>query len=447
MKKYLPTWESLDTRPVPEWFDKAKLGIFVHWGIYSVPAFAPRRQDVEKVGLCYAEWYGWQVHEKWAPYFDFHKRVYGENFKYEDFAVMFKGEMFDAARWTNLFKRAGAKYLTLVTKHHDAFCMWPSKYSTYWNSVDIGPHRDIVGELFAEARKAGIVPGAYYSLLEWFHPVMRIPDIANADIPSYAVEKMIPQMKELIETYKPEVLFTDGEWVYPSEKWHSTEFLAWLFNESSVKDKIVINDRWGSDTRCRHGGYFGTEYGEVGSPSQKEDDALKSLVTRKWEENRSIGASYGYNRNEDIEDYLAEDELIHMFTDIVSRGGNLCLNVGPCADGTIAPIIQERLLQLGGWLDICGEAIYESKPVNVKGLPDGVVATKKGDCVYIICNKYPTETLKLECDMFRENAKIIMLGSNAEICGQVGNGNACFSAPKMFPQDMPVSTSITFKIL
>lgn len=446
MKKFLPTWESLDARPVPAWFDEAKLGIFVHWGIYSVPAYAPRRKDVERTGLCYAEWYGWQVHEKWAPYYDFHKRVYGEKFTYEDFAGMWKAEMFDPERWMDLFKRSGAKYLTLVTKHHDAFCLWPSEYSTYWNSVDIGPHRDIVGEVFAAARKNGIVPGAYYSLMEWFHPVMRVPDLAKADISSYALQKMIPQMKEMIEKYRPEVLFTDGEWSYNSDQWHSKEFLAWLFNESSVRDRIVINDRWGGDTRCKHGGYFGTEYGEVNSPEQAEDDSLAKLVTKKWEENRSVGASYGYNRNEDVEDYLREDELIHMFTDIVSRGGNLCLNVGPCADGTIAPIIQERLLQLGKWLEICGEAIYGSRPVEVKGLPSGIVATRVKDAIYLICNEYPKELLQLENPLFQSGVKVEMLGNPLQIESVSGAGKLRFAPPKLFPQDYPVSTSVTFCI-
>ena len=253
-EKYKKTWESIDSRPVPAWFDDAKFGIFVHWGIYSVPAFAPKRNTVESTGLAYAEWYGWQQHQKYPPYYDFHKRVYGEDFQYEDFVTQWKAEMFDPKKWAQLFKKAGAKYVTLVSKHHDAFCLWPSYYSWNWNSVELGPHRNIVKEVLEACDEVGIERGLYYSLLEWTHPVLRRPDPENADIARYAVEKMIPQLKELVEEFRPKVLFTDGEWSYPSEQWHSLDFLTWLFNESSVKDEIAINDRWGSDTRCKHGG-------------------------------------------------------------------------------------------------------------------------------------------------------------------------------------------------
>ena len=436
MKQFIPSWDSIDARPVPQWFDRAKFGLFVHWGLYSVPAYAPKRREVERTGLAYAEWYGWQIHEHYAPYFDFHRRVYGENFRYEDFAGMWKAELFDPDKWMDLFRRAGAKYLTLVTKHHDAFCLWPSRYSTYWNSVDIGPHRDIVGELYAAADRCGIRRGAYYSLLEWTHPVMRRNDPENADISSYAREKMIPQLKELVETYRPQLLFTDGEWSYPSAQWHSLEFLTWLFNESSVRDEIVVNDRWGSDTRCLHGGYFGTEYGEVNSAAQSEEDALGRLVSRKWEENRSIGASFGFNRNEDVEDYLGESELVALLVRTVAGGGNLCLNVGPCADGTIAPIIEERLLQLGAWLEVNGEAVYESSPVRVEGLPAGAYATRRDGRVYLIFTSLPEGELQLTCKEFRAGAPAALLGSEAEVPHRSEEGKLCLTVPLRAAYDL-----------
>lgn len=444
--KYEKTWESIDSRPIPEWFDDAKFGIFIHWGIYSVPSFAPKRKDVESTGLAYSEWYGWQCHQKFPPYYDFHKRVYGDGFNYEDFAPQWRAEMFDAEKWAKLFKRSGAKYVTLVSKHHDAFCLWPSYYSWNWNSAEIGPHRNLVKEILDACEKEGLTRGVYYSLLEWTHPVMRRPDPENADISRYAVEKMIPQLKELIEEYRPKILFTDGEWSYSSDKWHSLDFLTWLFNESSVRDEIVINDRWGSDTRCRHGGYFGTEYGEVNSGAQSEEQSLSMLGSRKWEENRSIGASFGFNRNEDIEDYLTERAIIELLCDIVSKGGNLCLNVGPCADGTISPIIQERLLQIGDWLQVNGEAIYGSRKADVVGLPEFAAATQGKDGVYIICKKYPKEAVTVCNERITPASEVSLLGSNARIDFRAENGRVTFKPADLTADELPCRCVYVFKI-
>ena len=445
-EKYKKTWESIDSRSVPAWFDDAKFGIFVHWGIYSVPAFAPKRNTVESTGLAYAEWYGWQQHQKYPPYYDFHKRVYGEDFQYEDFVTQWKAEMFDPKKWAQLFKKAGAKYVTLVSKHHDAFCLWPSYYSWNWNSVELGPHRNIVKEVLEACDEVGIERGLYYSLLEWTHPVLRRPDPENADIARYAVEKMIPQLKELVEEFRPKVLFTDGEWSYPSEQWHSLDFLTWLFNESSVKDEIAINDRWGSDTRCKHGGYFGTEYGEVNSGAQSEEESLALLKSRKWEENRSIGASFGYNRNEDIEDYLSEYQVIELLADTVAKGGNLCLNVGPCADGTIAPIIQERLLQLGAWLDVNGECIYSSRPAAVENLPAYALSTRRSGNVYILCKQYPREELRLRSDQFTARSRVRLLGSGAAVQHSAAAGEIVFRAPDLRADEMPCNCVWVFKV-
>lgn len=444
--KYDKTWESIDSRPIPEWFDNAKLGIFVHWGIYSVPAYAPKRKDVDNTGLAYAEWYGWQVSEKFPPYYDFHRKVYGENFRYQDFAGQWKAEMFDPDKWAKLFKRAGAQYVVLTSKHHDGFCLWPSAYSWNWNSVDIGPHRDIVGELLDAVERNGMHRGLYYSLLEWFHPVMQIPDVAKADIPQYATEKMIPQMKELVDTYAPSILFTDGEWSYHSDKWHSLDFVTWLYNESRVKEDIVINDRWGSDTRGLHGGYLTCEYGEVNSNAVNEDDAQKNLSARKWEECRSIGASFGFNRNEDVEDYLGERELVELLVDTVSRGGNLCLNVGPCADGTISPLIQERLTQLGQWMDVNGEAIYGTTMARDLVLPEGVQATRKGQDLYLFFRKYPKEQVSIGGKALDDYRAAELLGSSAPIACHAGSGTLEFQAPVLSIDEMPCRNVYVFKL-
>ncbi len=155
----------------------------------------------------------------------------------------------------------------------------------------------------------------------------------------------------LVTRYKPAIIFSDGEWEMTSADWRSPELLAWLFNDSPVKDSVVINDRWGKETRHKHGGYWTTEY--TGGMSGME---------HPWEESRGMGFSYGFNRAEQLEDYHTGRELVIMLIDIVSRGGNLLLDIGPAGDGKIPVIMEERLSQIGAWLKVNGDAIYGTKP-------------------------------------------------------------------------------------
>jgi alpha-L-fucosidase len=162
---------------------------------------------------------------------------------------------------------------------------------------------------------------------------------------------MTPQFKDVVTRYKPSIIFSDGEWELPSSEWHTESLLAWLFNESPVKDEVVVDDRWGKETRHKHGGYWTTEY----TPGM-------AAMDHPWEESRGMGVSYGYNRAERLKDYHTGRELVILLTDLVSRGGNLLLDIGPAADGTIPVIMEERLLQIGSWLNVNGEAIYGTKP-------------------------------------------------------------------------------------
>ncbi len=352
---YEPTWESVDKRPTPAWFSDAKFGIFIHWGTYSVPAYAP----VIPGKLAYAEWY-WnamtngqnnpKADELQKGTWAFHQKVYGADFPYQNFAPQFKAELFDPDHWADVFSRSGAKYVVLTSKHHEGFALWPSKQASAtwgrpWNAVEIGPKRDVLGDLSEAVRRKGLRMGYYYSLYEWYNPLWLY------DKPRYVREHMFPQFKDLVTHYKPAIIFSDGEWEMTSEQWHSAELLAWLFNESPVKDEVVVDDRWGSDTRHKHGGYWTTEY-----------TAGMSGVDHPWEESRGMGVSYGYNRAEDLNIYHTSRELVFILVDTVSRGGNLLLDIGPRADGTIPVIMEERLTEMGDWLKINGEAIYGTKP-------------------------------------------------------------------------------------
>lgn len=347
---YKPTWKSLDSRPVADWFQDAKFGIFIHWGPYSVPAWSPKGT--------YSEWYQYWLQEKTLfgngdftgkEVYNYHNKTYGEDFSYYDFGKKFKADLFEADEWTSLFKKAGARYVVLTSKHHDGFTLWPSKEANDrgfpWNSMEVGAKKDLVGELSQSVKSAGLKMGLYYSLYEWYHPWWQ------NDKERFVNEHFLPQVKDLVQTYEPDLLWGDGEWDLTAAQWKSKELLAWLFNESKVKESIVVNDRWGKNVRKNHGGYFTTEY-EAEAPE----------FDRPWEETRGMGFSFGYNQNEDSQDYNSPQALVLMLVNIVSTGGNLLLDIGPDARGKIPPIMQERLLQMGKWLAVNGEAIFKTRP-------------------------------------------------------------------------------------
>src|SRR5688572_5317997 len=337
---YQPNWESLDKRPTPQWFKDSKFGIFIHWGVYAVPGWSTKGS--------YAEWYQQGLQTTDTARQKFHKAKFG-NRTYYDLANDFKAELFNPEDWAKLFERSGAKYIVLTSKHHDGFTLWPNEnanktWGFKWNAAEIGPKRDLLGDLFKAVRKTSVHAGMYYSLYEWFNPLWK------SDPKKYATEHVWPQMKELINNYQPEVFWTDGDWDAPAETWKSQEFLAWLYNESPVKDKVIVIDRWGAGIRFNHGGIYTPEY----QPNLDFED-------HDWEESRGMGYSYGYNREEDAWDYNSTQSLIIALIDKVSRGGNFLLDIGPDEHGKIPPIMQDRLLQMGEWLNVNGEAIYNTR--------------------------------------------------------------------------------------
>ena len=337
--QYKATWESLDTRPAPEWYTHAKFGIFIHWGVYSVPAYSKKGD--------YAEWYQNGLRNGDSARIKYQKENFGDR-SYYDLVNDFHAELFNPDEWAQLIEKSGAKYVVLTSKHHDGFCLWPSKeadrdWGFPWNSVTAGPHRDLLGDLFKAIRKTSVHAGMYYSLYEWYNPLWL------KDKKKYIADHMWPQMKDLINKYKPAVFWTDGDWDLPASEWKSQEFLEWLYNDSPVKDSVVTYDRWGSGVRFHHGEVYTPEY----QPDVDFED-------HPWEESRGMGASYGYNRNEDAWDYNSAQSLVLQLIDKVSRGGNFLLDIGPDAHGKIPPIMQERLLQIGAWMNINSESIYNT---------------------------------------------------------------------------------------
>lgn len=338
--QYQPTWESIDSRPLPEWYDQAKFGIFIHWGVFSVPSFG-------------SEWFWWfWQKKKMTPYVNFMQNNYPPEFKYQDFAPLFTAEFFDPKEWTDIFAASGAKYIVLTTKHHEGFTLWGSKYSWNWNAVDVGPKRDLVGEMASALRaNSDLRLGLYHSQFEWFNPLWQ-QDAANLfTTNSFVTSKSLPELYEIVTKYKPELLWSDGDGDAPDTYWNSTGFLAWLYNDSPVRETVVTNDRWGRDCICKHGGYY----------TCNDRYQPGHLITHKWENCMTIDTqSWGYRRNAPLRDYLTIEQLVQTLAETVSCGGNLLMNVGPTHDGRIAPIFEERLRQMGQWLNVNGEAIYNT---------------------------------------------------------------------------------------
>ncbi|MBO7585971.1 MAG: alpha-L-fucosidase [Bacteroidales bacterium] len=340
-----PTWESLNERGYPQWFSDAKLGIFIHWGLYSVPAYASKEG--------YGEWFYRGLMQKepermriMSYYADTTKPVFDQ---YKELTKYWHAELWNPDEWADLFQYAGAKYVVLVTKHHDGYCLWDSQFQPEWNSVSSGPRRNIVEELTTAARDKGLRMGFYYSLPEWTNPRHIWMVDPDNEISDYVDNYMVPQFKELVTRYQPDLIFSDGDWNNTAEQLRSQELISWYYN--TVGKNAIVNNRWGNGTKH---GFLTPEY-----------SAGIANTEVPWAECRGLGRSFGLNRNEDLDNYMTDQELIQHFVELVAHGGGLTINVGPNADGTIPLIQQERLKALGKWLEINGEAIYGTRPYEI----------------------------------------------------------------------------------
>lgn len=395
-RRYSPDWSSLDTRPLPPWFDEAKIGVFLHWGVFSVPSFG-------------SEWFWHNWHEGQFAYVEFMRRNYRPGFTYQDFAPQFTAEFFDPARWADIFAKSGARYVVLTGKHHEGFTLWPSNVSWNWNAQDVGPHRDLVGDLAdAVRRRGGMRFGVYHSMMDWYHPLYLADKASGFESALFPPAKAIPELVEIVKRYEPDIVWSDGEWEAPDTYWNSTSFLAWLYNDSPVRSTVVVNDRWGKGVRCKHGDFFNC------------DDQFNPgvLQPHKWENCLPVDkGSWGYRRNADLSDYRTIGELLDILASTISCNGNLLINVGPTKDGIIVPAFEERLTQLGEWLAVNGEAVYGSKPwkhQNDTATPH-VWYTAKAGVVYVYVMRWPkNEQLYLESLELSPQSRVTMLGLPTE---------------------------------
>jgi len=386
--------ESIRKHQVPDWYNDAKLGIFIHWGLFSVPAFAVTGinmvESIEKKGVeehfrnnPYAEWYLNSLRIRDSPTQKYHVKTYGDNFSYDDFVSLFNEgiKKWDPKEWTSLFKKIGAKYVVLTTKHCDGFLLWPSKHSNP-NKENYIATRDIVGELTDAVKKEGMNMGFYYSSAwDWsfnLFPIIDASSFTKHYVQTIKYAKWVTDhWYELIDKYKPHILWSDMG--YPAGI-NLYELFAYFYNK--ITDGIV-NNRW--NQYLPEEKKFRIIHYDFTTPEYKVENKIKK---KKWEVCRGIGNSFGYNKFESEEDYLLPKDLIYLLVDIVSKNGNLLLNVGPTVDGKIPEIQEKRLLGLGRWLDVNGEAIFSTRPwkraegITTEGIP--IRFTCKKNYLYVI---------------------------------------------------------------
>jgi len=442
---------------IPDWFRDAKFGIFIHWGVYAVPAFGN-------------EWYPRKMYDKNSEEYRHHVETYGEltDFGYKDFIPMFKAERFDPQAWAKLFKQSGARYVIPVAEHHDGFAMYHSTFNK-WNAIDMGPHRDIIGDLREAILKEKLHFGLSSHRCEnaWFfnYGMEEPSDVQNPENTLYGERLHKPDNKsgevecdkypgsneksrkewltetyELIDQYQPELFWFD--WTVGNKPFQPTfyQFMAYYYNNAKDWNKgVVVNTKYGYGDNIQ---VYDIERG-------KSDKARQY----PWQTDTSVGKkSWGYIQGEENK---TPNQIIDDLIDIVSKNGNLLLNIGPKADGTITQGQQQVLLAIGKWLQVNGEAIYGTRPWKVtasEGATKGTAGsftdnketkysaqdirfTTKDDTLYAISLEWTDENVIIQSLKGYDIKSISMLGSNEEISYKMTKGGLKVYFPEKRPND------------
>ena len=467
-QRFQATWQSLDNYQIPEWFRDVKFGIFLHWGVYSVPAFE-------------SEWYPRNMYLKDSKEYKHHIEKYGPHnkFGYKDFIPLFKAEKFDAEKWVDLFKKSGAKYIVPVAEHHDGFAMYNSALNK-WNSVEMGPKRDVVGELAAASRKAGLKFGVSSHRIEhwWFFGGGRsfdsdVNDSAYADFYGPAVvhnpfdkktvaSVMSPEFMndwllrttELVDKYHPDLLWFDW-WIEQKElEPYRKSFAAYYYNKGLEWNKgVVIN--------YKHESYPGNS-----AVLDVERGKLPGIRPQAWQTDDAIGnKSWGFTNDNT---FKSTQYVVTNLVDIVSKNGNLLMNIGPRPDGTITDEDANVLLGTGKWLAINGEAIYGTRPWKMYGEGPTESAsgefqtqqpftakdmrfTVKGDTLYAITLELPATKDAINITSLSTKsgngivANVELIGSNEMLSWSQKKEGLLIKAISNYPSLNAAAFRITFK--
>ena len=356
-------WSSLE-RPLPQWFAQARFGIFIHWGPYSVPAWA---EPTGALGLVpetewfmhnpYAEWYYNTIRIPGSRSSEHHQQVYG-GAPYDDFLDSWTASAFDPHDWARLFAAAGAEYVIPTSKHHDGVTLWDAPGTGPRNTVYRGPRRDLISQIASAVRAEGMRFGVYYSGgLDWsitnLPPITSVADLrglrpVDAAYNTYAYL----HVQDLVARYAPDVLWNDIDWPDAGKRGGRFSLHALFEGYYRAVPDGVVNDRWGAT----HWDFRTTEY-EAGREHERAE---------AWENCRGIGFSFGYNQVEDEHHSLSGYQLARYLTDVVSRGGHLLLNVGPTAEGLIPTVQRQALEELGRWMATVGPTLRASSPLPLQ---------------------------------------------------------------------------------
>ena len=423
-------------RPLPQWYDEAKFGIFIHWGPYAVPCYAPVDRDMGDLMAAgdwteifkwspYCEWYlnSWAI--EGSPTAAHHASMYGDR-TYEDFVAEFheRSRGIDMGQWADLFQLAGAKYVVPVTKHHDGFLMWrsdtPNPHKSGWMA-----ERDHIAELAAAVRERDMRFGLYYSGgLDWTFQPPPVRDLMSLfsnipAMPEYG-EYITAHVDELIARFSPSALWNDIGW--PAHMDPSDTIGRYY---DAVPDGVV-NDRFNM---------IASAVGQLHCDFHTPEYTTTAAGTKKWEVCRGIGRSFGYNRMENESTFPTVDDNIWMLCDIVARGGNLLLNVGPSADGQIPMAQVVRLTALGWWLRINGDAIYGTTAGGTATTADGrdVGFTHRGEVTYAIVRGAPADEVAFDIADPGSGAEVRMLGNSRPLPYHWSDGQLRVSLPDHLP--------------
>jgi alpha-L-fucosidase len=455
---FQPDWDNIaENYRCPEWFTDGKFGIFIHWGLYSVPAYG-------------SEWYARWVYQQGSREYEHHREAWGDHteFGYKDFVPLFRAEKFDADQWVALFKEAGAKYVVPVAEHHDGFSMYDSDLNE-WNSVDMGPRRDIVGELKTALEKQDIVFGLSSHRAEnaWFYNGgMKFPsDVQDSTITLYGrrfpdetyteefAREWLAHTYELVTKYKPSLFWFDWTVNNPVLMPYFNKFMAFYYNNAlDWGEGVVVNTKQGYPTDVH-----------VWDVERGKSDKMMQFP---WQTDTAVGTrSWGYIEGEV---YKTPGQIVDDLVDIVSKNGNLLLNIGPRPDGTIPEEQQEILRSIGRWLGVNGEAIYGTRPwkrygeVETEGtkgsFSDNTATaytsrdlrfTTRGNDLYVIALEWgegdvTVRSLTEEVVADAKISDVKMLGSEETIAWEKTPGGLKLSFPSSRPCDYAYAFKISF---
>ena len=474
---YEGTWESVRSHKVPDWYNDAKLGVFVHWGLYSVPGWAPRVPDIQELLVHhgpkqmlrenpYAEWYLNTMQVKGSSTQRHHLEIYGDAYPYDDFRSGFDASSSEADLngLAALCEQAGARYVVLTTRHSDGFALWPSSVPHPAKGA-YQAKRDLVGDLSDAVRARGMRMGLYYSGgYDWAYNAAVLKTLATVVLAAPQdrgyLDYVTAQVSELIDLYHPSVLWNDISWPRGG---NLADLFAYYYN---AVDDGVLNDRWAEQgprnfltVALVHvlGGLVQALWRLIPErrkhlrfPSSKHFDfqtseyaAVHSSSEKKWELCRGLGHSFGVNFNEQPEDIVSTGDLIQMFCDVVSKNGNLLVGIGPRPDGTTSESQRAPLLGLGDWLRVNGAAIYGSRPWKVveSATPEGTPlrftqGAAKGDGTHevfaMMLGEPPSRQISLPVVDAANVERVCLLGADEPPEISTRNGTLTVTLPERF---------------